>query len=41
MYLNRAKPKSLFAKTSAKNLAVGGNPFGPTSNGEKKLDGQQ
>ncbi|RDL35241.1 Uncharacterized protein BP5553_07172 [Venustampulla echinocandica] len=32
------KPKSLFAKTSAKNLASG-NPFAP-SNVEKKLDGQ-
>ncbi|TVY41500.1 hypothetical protein LSUB1_G002673 [Lachnellula subtilissima] len=41
--VGKAKPKSLFAKTSAKNLGAGGNMFGgqiPHTNSEKK-DGQQ
>jgi hypothetical protein len=41
---NRAKPKSLFAKTSAKNLGAGGAMFGekiPSSEGgEKDMGGQ-
>ncbi|TVY54382.1 hypothetical protein LCER1_G004964 [Lachnellula cervina] len=40
----RAKPKSLFAKTSAKNLAVGGNMFGsqiPRTGSENNGEGRQ
>ncbi|TVY83443.1 hypothetical protein LSUE1_G002149 [Lachnellula suecica] len=41
--VGKAKPKSLFAKTSAKNLGTGGNMFGSQipSNQEKKAEGQQ
>ncbi|RDW89552.1 hypothetical protein BP6252_01584 [Coleophoma cylindrospora] len=38
--VGKTKPKSLFAKTSAKNLAAGGPMFGDNINSEKKLDGQ-
>jgi len=39
---SRAKPKSLFAKTSAKNFGNGGSMFGDQipSNEEKKTVGQ-
>jgi hypothetical protein len=39
----RAKPKSLFAKTSAKNLAAGGAMFGdkiPGGGEDKTMGGQ-
>jgi hypothetical protein len=36
---NRAKPRSLFAKASAKNLAAGnGNMFGAQINSEKRTN---
>ncbi|TVY92237.1 hypothetical protein LAWI1_G002209, partial [Lachnellula willkommii] len=42
--VGKAKPKSLFAKTSAKNFAGGGNMFGsqiPRTGSEKNGEGQQ
>jgi len=40
--VGKAKPKSLFAKTSAKNLGAGSSMFGEQipDSGKKKVDGQ-